>query len=298
MVSDVATPYPQLGLELRAWRVALRAFSGELETLDGRKRYLAAHRLDYETDDLVLSFGEANLYAPESGALALRFLNPVEFLFFDHDNEPADARQNLMLSGQVWWRLRPVILSGEFLLDDIDVAPAGDTAEPLVYAFSATLAMPAVARWLDLRAQYQQVSAWAYRAYNTTDRYSYLERGLGENYSDYDRLTVAADLFPPLGGLRLTPTVQFQRQGEGSFRDSIPGGRYAGEPALFVGVRERILRAGLAGRYQPVRFAWLAWDVGYNRVKNRAHVAGADENLFSAVAELGVRIELPIRRPE
>jgi hypothetical protein len=295
MVSDVATPYPQLGFEVRAWRLALRSFTGELESISGRKRYVSAHRLDYETENLVLSFGEATLYRPESGSLSLRFLNPVEFLFFDQDNAPYDAQQNLMLSGQVWWRVRPVVLTGEFLLDDIDVAPTGDVAEPLVYALTVSADLPALRPWLGLGIRYQQVSAWAYRAYDDTDQYSYLDRGLGDNFSDFDRLTAAADLFPPVPGLRLTPTLQFQRQGEGDFRDSLPDAGYVGQPALFLGVVEGTFRAALRGRYQPVRFAWVEWDVGYNWIRNRDHVQDAGENLFSAVAEVGVRIDFPLR---
>jgi hypothetical protein len=296
MVSSVSTPYPQLGLELRAWRFVLRSFTGELETLEGRKRYVAAHRIDYETDDFVASFGEANLYGPQSGALSLRFLNPVDFLFFDHDNPPNDVTQNLMLNGQVWWRIRPVVLSAEFLLDDIDVAPTTEVAEPPVYAFTVAAQVPAVTGWLGVGAEYQQVSAWAYRTPNVIDRYSYLERGLGNNFSDFGRVTVSADLYPPLQGLRLTPVLQYQRQGEGDFRDSIIGG-YTGEPAIFLGVRETTRRAGLRGRYQPVRYAWLAWDVGYSWVTNRENIQGTDEDLFTGVAELGFRVDLPLRRP-
>jgi hypothetical protein len=296
LVSNVATPYPQLGLELRAWRFTLRSFTGELESLDGSKRYVAAHRLDYRTPDFVISLGESNLYSPQSGALSLRFLNPLEVLFFDHDNQPNDATQNLMLDLQVWYRLGGVTLYGEGLLDDIDIAPEGDEAEPPVYGFTVGSRVTSLAPWLALAAEYQQVSAWAYRTPNDVDRYSYLERGLGQNYSDYDRLTLSADLFPPLRGLRLTPTFHFQRQGEGNFRDTIPGG-YQGEPAIFLGVRERTLRVGLAGHYQPVRYAWISWDIGYNDIANRGNVEGADESLFSATGRVGLRFDFPWKRP-
>ena len=86
MLSDVATPYPQIGLELRAWRFVVRAFTGELEVLDGRRRYIAGHRIDYESPNLVLSFGEVNLYAPDAGGFSLRWLNPLEQYLFEGDN--------------------------------------------------------------------------------------------------------------------------------------------------------------------------------------------------------------------
>jgi hypothetical protein len=297
MVSNVATPYPQLGLEVRFWRFELRSFTGELDTFDGRKRYLSAHRLDYQTPNFVVSFGESNLYSPESGALSLRFLNPLEPLFFDHDNQPNDATQNLMLDLQTWYRTGGLTLYGEALLDDIDVAPEG-TAEPPVYGITLGARMASVTPWLGLGAEYQQVSAWSYRTPNVIDEYSYLRRGLGQNYSDYDRLTVSADLFPPLRGLRLTPVLQFQRQGEGDFRDSMPGGAYAGEPTIFLGVTETTYRVGLRGHYQPVRFVWLAWDAGANAIRNRDHVDGVDETIFTGVVALGLRLDFPIRRPE
>jgi hypothetical protein len=297
MVSDVATPYPQLGLEFRFWRFALRSFTGELDSFDGRKRYVSAHRIDYQMPNFVVSFGESNLYAPQSGALSLRFLNPLEPLFFDADNQPNDATQNLMLDLQAWYRTGGLTLYGEALLDDIDVAPEG-VAEPPVYGITLGMRVASVTPWLGLGAEYQQVSAWSYRTPNLIDEYSYLRRGLGQNYSDYDRLTVSVDVFPPLRGLRLTPVLQFQRQGEGNFRDSMPGGAYAGQPAIFLGVKETTYRAGLRGRYQPVRFVWIGWDVGANVIRNRDHVDGADETVFTGVAELGFRLDFPFRRPE
>jgi hypothetical protein len=298
LVSNAATPYPQLGLELRAGRFALRSFLGELETLDGRKRYLVAHRLDYQSPNLVLSLGESNLHAPESGGLSLRFLNPVEFLFFDHDNAPNDAVQNLMLDAQAWARVGRVVIYAEGLLDDIDVRPEGPAAEPPLYAFTLGVRLAPITSRLSVGAEYQQVSAWAYRTPNVVDQYSYLERGLGQNFSDYDRLSLSMDLFPPVAGLRLSPTFVLQRQGEGNFRDSVPPmEEYLGSPSLFLGVRERTLRLALAGRYQPLRFAWLGWDVGQNFIRNRDHGPGRDESTFEAAGELGIRVDFPRRRP-
>ena len=111
-----------------------------------------------------------------------------------------------------------------------------------------------------------------------------------------DRLSVWADLYPPVEGLRLTPVALLQRQGEGNFRDSIPGGYYWGRPALFWGVKETTLRLGLRGRYQPIRELWVGWDVGPNFIRNRAHVAGVDETRFEAVGEFGVRLGFPRSR--
>jgi hypothetical protein len=301
MVSDVATPYPQLGFEVRAWHMVLRSFLGELETLDGHRRYLAAHRLDYESPRLVVSFGESILYAPDTGGLVLRYLNPAEFLFFDHDNQPEDLTPNLTLNAQAWARVGEIVLGVDALLDDFDVAPLfeGGNAAPPRYAFSVRASWTPKTAPVEARVEYEQVSSYAYRTGQPSlDRYSFLGRGLGENYADFDRLSVGLEYATPVRGLWVRPTAALLRSGEGDLRVPFPTNvdEFYGSPWLFLGIRETTTRAGLAGRYQPTRFAWLAWDVGYNWITNRNHIQGASGNLFSAAAELGVRIDLPLRR--
>jgi hypothetical protein len=46
----------------------------------------------------------------------------------------------------------------------------------------------------------------------------HLDRGLGDPWSDYDRLTLRADMYPDVGGLRISPVLQFQRKGERCWR--------------------------------------------------------------------------------
>jgi hypothetical protein len=297
MVSDVATAYPQIGLDIRAWRFVLRAFTGELEILDGRKRYIAGHRIDYESPKLVISFGEVNLYAPDAGGFSLRWLNPLESFFLEGDNEPLDATNNLMLDLQVWARMGDLTVNAEAALDDIDVSPPeGVDRAPTRYAFRVG------ARWapsrgrLSVLGSYEQVSSYAYRTSSGFDSYSFLGRGIGENYADFDQASLSIEYGTPVRGLIVSGAALMLRQGEGDFRQAF--GDYDAfrlSPNLFLGVREDTYRLALAGRYQPLRFAWLAWDLGYNWIRNRNHVQGAEENLFSAAAELGVRIDFPFR---
>lgn len=296
MISRISTAYPQLGFQLEAGRFTLRALNGELDTVADRKRFLAAHRLDYQTENLVISFGESILYATDNSGLQLRFLNPVQALFFEHDNEPTDVTANLMLDAQIWYRTGPWVLYAEGLLDDVDINPQGIDAEPALYAFTLGAQLVGANPWVSPRFEYQQVAAWAYRTPNVVDRYSFLERGMGPNFSDYDRLTLSADLFPPVPGLRLTPLAQVQRQGEGDFRDQIPPmDEYLTSPTLFLGTKVTTFRFGIAGRYQPNRYLWIAWDIGENFVTNKNHIAGNNETEFSGVVQLGVSLALSRR---
>jgi hypothetical protein len=149
---------------------------------------------------------------------------------------------------------------------------------------------------VSLLGSYEQVSSFAYRTVRGYDGYAFLGRGLGENYADFDRGSLSLEYAPPVRGLVVSGSGHLVRQGEGDFRR--PFGDYdafRGSPALFLGVREDTYRLGFAGRYQPTRFAWLTWDLGYNWIQNRGHVQDADDNLFSAAAELGIRIDFPFR---
>ena len=288
MLSNVATPYPAIDLEVHVGHFAARAMAAQLDTVSGVRRHISAQELTYAKGDVAFSLGEASLYTYPS--LLLRFLNPAELFFF---NQSTDPPQNLMLMGQFWLRRRPVLFYLDALLDDIDVNPTTPKAEPPQYGFTLGARLVSLPPWIEPALEYQQVGAWTYRTPNYNDRYSYFNRGLGVNFSDYDRLTLRADLFPPVHGLRLTPAIVFQRQWEGNFRDSIPGGYYWGRPALAYGVAERTLRFALQGRYQPLRPLWVAWDVGPNFVNNKGHVNGVKKTELEGTVELGVRLEFP-----
>lgn len=288
MISSHPTPYPSLGLELGAGRFTGRVLAAELDTVGGAKRHLVAHQLSYASPNLALSFGEATLYVYPSPLL--RFLNPVELLFFDQSDDP---QQNLMLTAQAWARRGSAVLYVDLLLDDLDLSPTTPEPEPAQYAFTVGVRLAHPFRRLQAGAEYQQVGAWTYRTPNYVDRYAFYNRGLGANYSDYDRLTLSLEWYAPVPGLWLTPALVILRQGEGDFRDSIPGGYYWGRPTLFFGVKERTLRVGLGGRFQPLRQFWAEWDVGTNFVRNKDHVAGLAATEFHAVVAAGVGLEFP-----
>jgi hypothetical protein len=289
MISDNATSYPQLGFEIGSPTLITRFLVGELEPLFDQRRYIAAHHLAYRRSDFVISIGEAKVYVANDGGPRIRNLNPFEIFFFDHDTEPKEVASNLMLNGQLWFRAGGGVFFGEAVLDDIDVTPEGD-AEPLTYAISMGARFPSIIRSMELGIDYRQVSAFAYRTPIDADRWSFLERGLGDAWSDYDRLTLSASLFPPLPGLRLTPILQYQRKGEGDYRDLVPkpDSAHRASRTIFLGTTETTLRAGLRGRYQPVTWGFMEWDVGISSIDNAGHDVGESSSEFSGVGRIGM----------
>lgn len=152
LVSDAALAYPQLGFEGRFGRFGFQAFTGELDTLAGAKRYLAAQRVAYTGGRFAIALADAILYTGPNISPSLALLSPLTPLAFEHENPPSEDRnQNFMLSAQAWYRVPGVVLQGEFLLDDVALNEGArwsrPPADPLrVLGRRTTARGPALAR--------------------------------------------------------------------------------------------------------------------------------------------------------
>ena len=130
MIGDNATPYPQIGLDLGRGSLSFRFMAGELESIDGRQRYIVGNRLDYRRGNFWVSVGESVLYSGESAVL--RLFNPLEFLTFDEKatHDPQSISSNLMFNAMFWARVGQGTLYGEFALDDFDLKPRTGADRP------------------------------------------------------------------------------------------------------------------------------------------------------------------------
>jgi hypothetical protein len=293
MVSDNPVAYPQFGLDVGRGRVRVHFFSGELDAIEGRTRYVMANRVDYGTPNFWISLGEAKVFSTNRNS-ALRFLNPAELLIFDHDSEPTDVEGNLMFNGTLWARRGETTAYGELVVDDFDIVSfrqgEASEGEPLNYQIAMGVRYHGVSPKVELGFDYRRVSAWSYRS-SVTDRWTYLDRSLADPWADFDRLELRADLFPQVRGLRLSPVVQLQRMGEGDYRDPLyPNPNDKGLPGTFLGVMETTRRVALQGRYQPQRLFFVEWDVGRSFVSNAGNVEGTSENRLSYLVRLGITL--------
>jgi len=153
---------------------------------------------------------------------------------------------------------------------------------------------PASSTRLDVGAEIDVVSANSYRTDNRADQWSYAQRGLATNLSDYVRLEGHATWYPT-PSLEVEPALTWYRKGEGDFRDYRityapgPGGAI---PSVLTGTVERTFRPSVSLRYQPVNLAlfgetsdvrvqaWIDADVGVNVVENADHVEGVTDRRF------------------
>ena len=297
MIGDNPTTYPQIGLDLGRGSLTFRFMAGQLESVDGRQRHIVGNRLDYRRGNFWASLGQSSLYSGEPAVLQL--FNPLEFIFFDQkaNNDRDELAGNLMVNGMFWARVGQATVYGEIVIDDFDLdARTGESNRtevfPTIYHLSLGGRYLGVSDRLEFGFDYRRVSAWSYRtASPTPEVWTYLDRGLADPWSDYDRLTLRADLYPSVGGLRISPVFQFQRKGEGDYRLPFQE-RSPDIPGIFIGVKETTRRVALQGRYQPRREIFLEWDLGRSFISNAGHVDGSSEGRFSFLIRLGLTLEL------
>ena len=302
MIADNATSYPQIGLDLGRGSLTFRFIAGELESVNGRQRYIVGNRLDYRRGNFWVSLGESALYSGE--VAVLRLFNPLELIFFDHNanNDQPGISGNVMFNGMFWTRVGEATLYGEFVLDDFDLNPRTGKVdrpiEPTSYQLNLGGRYLGVSDRLEFGFDYRRVSALSYRSGVVTEIWMHLDRGLGDPWSDYDRLTLRADLYPSVGGLRISPVLQFQRNGEGDYRIPFPPrDELVALPGIFQGVVETTKRVALQGRYQPRSEVFVEWDLGRSFVSNAGHLAGSSEGRFSFLLRLGLTFEFPLGEP-
>ncbi|SVA62325.1 uncharacterized protein METZ01_LOCUS115179 [marine metagenome] len=296
MIGDNPTTYPQIGLDLGRGSLTFRFMAGELLSEEGRQRFIVSNRLDYHRGNSWVSIGQAALYSGEPAVL--RLFNPLEAIFFDRSsNYDRDViSSNMMLNAMFWTRVGQGTLYGEFVLDDFDLNPRVGAVDrgvfPTIYHLSLGGRYLGVSDRVEFGFDYRRVSAWSYRTSdNKPEVWMHFDRGLGDPWSDYDRLTLRADLYPSVAGLRISPVLQFQRKGEGDYRLPFQG-RRTDLPGIFIGVMETTKRVAVQGRYQPLKQVFLEWDLGRSFISNAGHIDGSSEGRFSFLFRLGVTLEL------
>lgn len=268
-------------------------FTGHSYELGSYRRYLFLHRLDWSPlSNLKLSFTEGEIYYSETASIQMRNLLPLHFLFFESHNAPMNNNSNMMLGGSIWYQTAGWTFFLQGMLDDIVV---GGGSIPPVYTINSSVTKADVANSFDLGLEADFVSSNAYRSNRYQDQWTYAQRGLATNFSDYIRTKAYATFYPNwLEGLKVEPAVTLYYKGTEDLRDlrtsTEPDGSQI--PGILAGTVERTIRPSLYLRYQPmglnlfgedndVRFNfWLDADMGYNITDNYQHIKGATNSRF------------------
>lgn len=294
LISPTSFPIPQVGYTLGGKTLTLRGFVAALDTIRGTERFLTAHRLEYQRGDFALSIGEGKVYGSTTGPKLQSFL-PMEISFLTLDKIPGETPANVMIDGQLWWRRGSMLLTGEWLVDDFWII--GNRPDRM--ALSGALRWVPKDRALEVGGEYRGVQSLTYHSIqprDNIDSWTHWGRGLGDNFSDYDRARVYAHWFPAVTGLRLTPSIAVQRRGEWDFRrPATPDSLFKVMTSFLQGTPERMMRLSMAGRYQPNRRVVTEWDAGWNRVQNAGHIPGRALTEFQGTVRVAITWSTPHR---
>jgi hypothetical protein len=242
---------------------------------------------------------EGEIYHSPTASISLRNLIPLHTFLIESANPPRTADSNVMIGGSAWYQTGPLTLYVQAMLDDIMLTRRKErkrTGEfyPAVYTATGSATWAGVTDRLDLGLEADVVSANSYRTDNRADQWSYAQRGLATNFSDYVRLEGYASWYPT-PALELESALTLYWKGEGDFRrlrityEEGPGGAI---PSVLTGTVERTLRPSLSLRYQPInvdlfgegsplRFtAWIDADIGVNFIESVGHADGATKRRF------------------
>ena len=313
--------FDHLNLHFGNSTISFSSIYGELDNLgpngnfDGTgfqpgsiRRYIFLHRLDWNlSNSLKLSFMEGELYHSESAGIQFRNLLPLHFFFFEADTEPKNNNSNLIIGGSVWYQQGSAtfFLQGmidDFIVEDREQLEEDNSLIPTTYTLNSSLTFSGLTTaQFNAGLELDMVSTLSYRSKSFQEQWSYAQRGLATNFSDYVRTRGFFTFFlGPQSNLWLEPSLTLNYQGIGDFRRLRTTTTPDGDPidGILTGTVELTVRPALKVRYQgnqtkffgtekDVRFSWwLEADAGINFIQNKDNTAGLSDRKFIGLFEI------------
>jgi hypothetical protein len=299
VLSPAPYSYDHLALAIGTTAIRLEGVVTQLDDLPDtagttHHRYWVAHRLVARPwRRTTISLWEGTLLAGEDRTLEPWYANILKLGLLAQYDEGTSA--NNLLGVDVATRIGAADAFLSVLVDDIQIddETAGDQEPP---SYGLTLGARTGLGPAAWTAYYSRVSNLAYRTPTPTETVMRRDVGLGRNYSDYDQLTLRAEV--ALGpGILVTPEATLLRQGEGDFRLPYPAvADFPTTPVFLAGTPERTARLAADVRVDGRRWS-IAANAGVHLVSGAGHVAGASERRFvgglSVTYRLGTAGELP-----
>ena len=263
------------------------------------QRYFSIHRLSGRWRDIEIAASEAIVYGGNGRGFEPKWLNPLNGFYLAQLNESPNIHGSVGSDGnmsyglELAFRQTPVgIVRGEFQLDDIAVNRCDSLCKkPPSYGLTVTAnGIPIPGGDLPGNpvgaVSYTRVTNLTYRNGSSFEQYMNENIGLGRGFSDYDELRIGLDV---VAGSRFPLTFYgaIRRQGEGDYRiPQPPTSQFPQTPTLLSGVVEHISRVAASGAGRLANAVDCTGDIGFNRVRNAGHVAGAIRNGFEGRIKL------------
>jgi hypothetical protein len=310
LVSDNPRSYDAIHIRLGSSKLSFRSMIGELDSItgDGRftgtagddsvasgseRRWMAAHRLDWRpSPHFQISLQEAVLYSGTGSGLSLKYLNPTQVLIGAVDNRPKNDENNGFIGMSIWAQSAGWTMESQLMFDDFDLF-FGD--EPASFAASTDLTKVLGAQ-TTLSGRVEAVASRTYNTFQPEGRWTYLNRGLATQFSDYVSSEVTATWLDPYRGVRIEPYAIALWQGERDLRDPYRFDDSFG--TILVGTVERTFQIGSRLRYDHANWAYLAVDAGVNKVQNAGHQQGESRTRAAFLLGFGMRWSIAAGRKD
>lgn len=314
-LSDNPRSYDAVSFRFGTRRFSVSSIWGQLDNLaatgsyfsrdrfepGAKRRFISMHRFDWAVrPNLHLTFFEGVIYAGEQTGIELEYMNPLPIWAISQDGDPKNVYANLVIGAMGWWQYQNWTVHGEFFLDDIVVnerqeAQALRNFKPAAMAIMLNVQKAGIFDEFDAGGGFQLVSSTSYRSELFQGQWTYAQRGLGVNFSDYVQidgfLRWHATRFVP--GLQIEPYFEQLLQGEGDVRMpqsvTMPNGQNI--PLVLSGTVSQYTRLALRTRYRYASY-WAELDWGVNVLLNRYHREGFDETLFIGRITVGGSLEV------
>ena len=283
-LGDLPYGYDHLFARLGGERIRVSALLGRLDdwrygTDSVASRWFVAHRLALRAGPLELAGTESMLFGGVGRGFELAYANPLTLYDITQYNEDEQGNVNVGIDAALAMG-RLGTLAAQGMLDDLQIDDCGPNCEEPP-SYGLTVAWEGLALGAHtLFASYTRLTNLAYRTPAPHETYAFRGIGLGHAFTDYDEARAGAELaLVPWTVLR--PYVAIRRQGEGSFTVPFPApADYAATPTFLAGTVMRVQRAALAGTAVLGGRISVEGDIGWNRVRNAGHVAGARDSGF------------------
>ncbi len=277
-ISDNSPPFDMLRLTGTFGRFKATAFTTQLDATwydDGNtrylaKRYLSAHRLEYQHfDRLNIGLSEWVLYGGDAQTLDFKYANPVTFYYALQYNAKAD--DNVMFALDV--AVRPVDglrLYAEWLIDDLQYVPGANDPHAVAWLCGVTWYPDKLRRQLGIHTEYARVNRWAYTHLVPENQFTHFGHIIGHP------IGTDADTFNLSLSYQWTPdtktalTANLTRNGEATVADRFYGEDFKALP-FPTGVVEYITRIGGTISYRPLASWNASLRYAWQTIRNRGH---------------------------
>ena len=287
-ISDNSPPFELIRLTgtfpCKIGTLKATAFSAQLNSTwfdDGTtrylaKRYLSAHRLDYQFSDwLEIGAAEWVLYGGDVQSVKWNYLNPVIPYYAVQYNAKNDDNIMISFDGAV----RPidgVRLYAEWVADDFQYNP--ETSDPHAVTWLTGLEWYPhfTDRQLGIHTEYVQVNRWAYTHLEPDNQFTHFGAMIGHP------IGTDADIFTFRVSYQATPSAAIetrfshQRNGEADITDRFYGEDYEDIP-FPSGIVERLSEIRIGWKYRPITALKGSINYAWRHIQNKEHAESETE---------------------